>query len=105
MSRFSGKEIILFILCVAIVVGIIFFGPFVIMNYWNWFMVPATGFPQISYWLAFGLNMFVGLLRAGQTASNTKKIDNIEDGFGTLIGYALGYLIFWGLGAWIHCGI
>ena len=46
MSRYSFKEIILFILCVAMVVGIIFFGPFVIMQYWNWFMVPATGFPS-----------------------------------------------------------
>lgn len=100
------KDVVFIILTIALVVAVVFFGPFVVMKFWNWFVVPATGFNEIGYWLAFGLNMLVSFVTAGSAANkNTTKVNNAEQLFGFVFAIAILYAIFLGIGAWVHCGI
>jgi hypothetical protein len=39
-----------------------FYTVFVLMQLWNWFAVPLLHVPEGSYWLMYGLNMFIGLI-------------------------------------------
>ena len=57
-------------------IGLDFYGALAVMLGWNWFMVPATGFPTISYGLSFGLVLFASLIHAMVSTSITKKDDD-----------------------------
>lgn len=56
-----------------------FYGALAFMSGWNWFVVPATGFPIISYGLAFGLALFISLIRSFAAGKETKATINVDD--------------------------
>jgi hypothetical protein len=39
-----------------------FYTVFVVMQLWNWFVVPLLNAPTASYWLIYGMSMLFGLL-------------------------------------------
>ena len=69
-------------------------GGFVAMKLWNGLIVPTFGLATLSYWQAFGLDVFVSFL--------TAKVGNKNDGYeGNQRVYLsiLATLLFWGLGS------
>jgi hypothetical protein len=38
------------------------YATFVLQQLWNWFLIPALHFSEISFWTMYGLHMFVALL-------------------------------------------
>src|ERR1043165_2834801 len=44
----------------AFVIGL--YASFVLQQLWNWFLVPALRVNEVSFWLMFGIQMFVGQL-------------------------------------------
>ena len=69
-------------------------GGFVAMKLWNGLIVPTFNLMTLSYWQAFGLDVFVSFL--------TAKIGNMNDGYeNNQRAYVsiIATLLFWGLGS------
>ena len=67
----------------------------VLMNLWNWFMVPL-GVMKVNLAMAFGLSLTISMFIDVKSNSNSDdKSSALCDFFGTIIGY----LIIWGIGA------
>lgn len=79
---------------IALMVFSIAMGGFVAMKLWNGLIVPTFGLMTLSYWQAFGLDLFVSFL--------TAKIGNKNDGYeNNQKAYVsiIAILLFWGLGS------
>lgn len=64
------------------------------MKLWNGLIVPTFGIMTLSYWQAFGLDLFVSFL--------TAKIGNKNDGYeNNQRAYLaiMSTLLFWGIGS------
>lgn len=78
----------------ALIVFTIALGGFVAMKLWNGLIVPTFGLVTLSYWQAFGLDLFVSYL--------TAKIGNKDDGYTSnqrVYLAIISTLLFWGLGS------
>ena len=51
------------ILFLVISIGLTFYQAFVFETIYNWFIPLATGWTPISYWLAFGISLFISFVR------------------------------------------
>lgn len=79
---------------IALMVFSIAMGGFVAMKLWNGLIVPTFGLMTLSYWQAFGLDLFVSFL--------TAKIGNKNDGYeNNQKAYVsiIVTLLFWGIGS------
>lgn len=79
---------------IALMVFSIAMGGFVAMKLWNGLIVPTFGLMTLSYWQAFGLDVFVSFL--------TAKIGNKNDGYeNNQRAYLaiISTLLFWGIGS------
>lgn len=79
---------------IALMVFSIAMGGFVAMKLWNGLIVPTFGLMTLSYWQAFGLDLFVSFL--------TAKIGNKNDGYeNNQKAYVsiIATLLFWGIGS------
>ena len=79
---------------IALIVFSMALGGFVTMKLWNGLIVPTFDIMTLSYWQAFGLDLFVSFL--------TAKIGNKNDGYdGNQRAYVsiVATLLFWGLGS------
>lgn len=82
------------LLSVALIVVSISLGGFVVMKLWNGLIVPTFNLDTLTYWQAFGLDVFVSFL--------TARVGNKNDGYeGNQRTYAsiIATLLFWGLGS------
>jgi hypothetical protein len=52
------------LLTLALIFVVPFFTAFVVQTLWNWFVAGALNASPLSYWHAFGLGLFIYLLRA-----------------------------------------
>lgn len=77
-----------------------FFDAFVLWKLWTWFIVPL-GVVHISYWHAYGLDVFFGLIAAGAVVYYGK--DQTEnDRFELIVGKAVGFAFALGAGYVAH---
>ena len=57
--------------CVSMVVGL--YTTFVLTVLWDWFASPALHVDHISFWMMYGLTMFIGLLGARNTFEDDRR--------------------------------
>jgi hypothetical protein len=99
---------LLFVLMFALVfdIGLWFLEAVVVMDLWNWFILPVTGF-KFGYWQMFGALLIPTVLCLGSSISNSiAKSDNEASDHAinvvvSIIMRTIFLLIFWGVGAWI----
>jgi hypothetical protein len=99
---------LLFVLILALVfdIGLWFLEAVVVMDLWNWFVLPVTGF-KFGYWQMFGALLIPTVLCLGASINNSiSKSDNDASGhaidvIASIIMRTIFLLIFWGIGAWI----
>lgn len=83
-------------------IGELFFSAFVLLKYWGWFIMPATGWNPINYWLAMGINATISLYKP---LSSSKKEQDCWDKLSEAIIWYILIGIFLGLGALISLGV
>jgi len=88
-------------LIIAVSVPITLLGGVVLSDHWRWFIVPTFNIPQITYLQAVGLMMVIGFFKIGlKTEKFTYDTEaHIASLFAQAVGYALIYLLSWGVGA------
>ena len=99
---------LLFVLIFALVfdIGLWFLEAVVVMDLWNWFVLPVTGF-KFGYWQMFGALLIPTVLCLGSAINNSiSKSDNDASNHAiniivSIIMRIIFLLIFWGIGAWI----
>ena len=108
----NGRILLVGILAIIFAIGFMFVMPLIVMNFWNWFIVPATNFNRIGYWLSMGIGMTVTLLVKGiSMASNKEKDDfssaeeKIYDFTVKVVGVYVSAAIIFGIGALVHLGV
>ena len=104
----SALDVILVILTIVGLIGLVFFEAFVLMKCWNWFVVPATGWNEIRYWLTFGISLTVTLLKGfkdNNSNDNDYSNNSCASAFGTVLVYYVVIALFLGVGALVHLGV
>lgn len=99
---------LLFVLMFALVfdIGLWFLEAVVVMDLWNWFILPVTGF-KFGYWQMFGALLIPTVLCLGSSISKSiSKSDNDASDHAinvvvSIVMRTMFLLIFWGVGAWI----
>lgn len=56
------KDLFTLILGLVITFAISAFGAWLVMLLWNWVVVAIFGLPKLSFWLAWGLTLLIGLI-------------------------------------------
>lgn len=104
----GASNVILVILTVVGLIGLVFFETFVLMKCWNWFIVPATGWNEIEYWLTFGISLTVNLFK-GFTSNKYEETshsgNSCVSAFSTVVTYYVVIALFLGIGALVHLGV
>ena len=98
-----------FVIWLVLVVGGIFFGAFVGMTLFNWFVSPIINF-RVSYWHMLGLNLFIdyALLGVELALANkpNKEADNyISVNLAVPVANYIMLLAMWGIGALVVLGV
>lgn len=70
------KNVIL-LYCASMVVGL--YTTFVLMELWDWFVIPAFHLGAISFWAMYGLILIVSLFRSARGDIETEVRENIVD--------------------------
>ena len=83
------------LLLLPILVLAIFLNAYVILLFWNWFVVPL-GLKPVGYWHALGLSLFVSFIRGAdkeypKNAQGWKR--HCKGGYATLV--------FFGISGWL----
>lgn len=93
------------IVCFAIGVGDTFLNALYLMRMWAWFAIPASGgkLPELNYWLAFGVMMFLRFFVRG-TADSGRHYDTIEDVAWAVSGMVVAAILF-GVAALVRLGV
>lgn len=91
-------------------IGVLFFGSFVFMKLFNWFIPSITGWNEISYWMAFGVTIVTeSLLLVIEYKINGIYDDLIEDSIYDSIvkqiTVATTYGMMLGVGALVQLGV
>lgn len=73
----------------------------VLMFLWNWFIVPL-GAVSIGYWLALGIALTINTFLIMVKRDNGHKDEEFLESIGRNLGYIVGLLLIWGMGAIIH---
>lgn len=99
--------IISVVVALVLAIGSICLGGRVVCDMWNWFVVKATGWDEISYVVGVGLwVLFDGLFISNITTSIKNAIKTQENDYTSLaidISNILMLLLTWGVGAIVHC--
>ena len=91
-------------------IGVPFFGSFVLMKVYNWFIPSITGWGAITYWMAMGIDVVLSVLHVGLSFSlgrikgdtvDTDEYDSVAEPIVKVIIYA----ILLGIGALVQLGI
>lgn len=56
------KDLFTLILALVITLAMSAFGAWLVMLLWNWVIVAIFGLPKLSFWLAWGLTLLIGLI-------------------------------------------
>lgn len=100
---------LLFVFIFALVfdIGLWFLEAVVVMDLWNWFILPVTGF-KFGYWQMFGALLIPTVLCLSSSISNSisksdddDASDHVINVIASIIMRTIFLLIFWGVGAWI----
>ena len=112
MKEDLKKLLILLVISIVLVIGSICLGGKVIMDMWNWFVVPTTNFSTLTYPFAIGLWVLLdGMIISNITSSlrNTIKGGITDEESIQAISLNISSLVLmlftWGIGAIIHCCI
>lgn len=87
-------------------IGVLFFGGFVFMKLFNWFIPSITGWNEISYWVALGVTIVIETLlleieyKVNGVYDSLIK-ENISDGILRLELYGM----MLGIGALVQLGV
>jgi len=88
-----------FLLLPVLVAGIFLYA-FVLLLFWNWFVVPL-GLKPLVYWHALGLSLFVSFLR-GSADRGKEETRNAQDWKRTCKGGYVSLAFFWVSGWLVH---
>lgn len=90
----------------SLVIARSFLGAFVLLKFWEWFIMSPLGAPKITYPQAYGLDMCIGLIMlTGLTQATAKSDEEDEDGlkaFRWALVKACVYAIILELGFVVH---
>ena len=107
-----GLAIFAIVLVFAGAIALDFYGAFIIACAWQWFITPATGFPPIGYWNAFGLLLLFSFLVAMVTSNGKESKTEVESASelvvaiaGQWIGILIGMTLSFGIMALVHLGV
>ena len=107
-----GLAILAVVLVFAGSIALDFYGAFIVTCAWQWFVTPATGFPPIGYWNAFGLLLLFSFLVATATSGGKGDKTKVETPSelvaavaGKCIGTLIGMTVAFGLMALVHLGV
>lgn len=104
-SREDKPEMIVpLVFALILFTGNIFFAPFIFMQLYNWFVVPATGWIKISYWLAFGIVLLLDAIKTRVSAGNDKD-DDAAGLFTKALTQTGTLLLVWGIAALVQLGV
>ena len=56
------KDLFTLIFVIVITLAMSAFGAWLVMLLWNWVVVAIFGLPKLSFWLAWGLTLLIGLI-------------------------------------------
>lgn len=89
----------------AVAIGFTFLDALYFKLMWAWFVVPASGgrLPEINYWLAFGLMLFIHFFFKKSTEASKEK-DGLEN-LCTVIGVAVLDALLFGIAALVKLGV
>ncbi len=91
-------------------IGVVFFSSFVLMKVYNWFIPNITGWGEITYWMAMGIDVVLSVVNVGLGLSlsrikdNTVDTDDYDDIAESIIKVII-YAILLGIGALVQLGI
>lgn len=104
-SREDKPEMIIpLALALILFTGNIFLAPFIFMQLYNWFVVPATGWIKLSYWLAFGIVLVLDAIKINVSVDKDKDDDAV--GLFTKATIQTGtLLLLWGIAALVQLGV
>ena len=95
------------VLTIVLAIGSICLGGKVVCDMWNWFVVKATGWDEVSYVVGVGLWVLVdGLFISNITSSIKHSIESKESDYTNLtidFSHIIAILLTWGIGAIVHC--
>ena len=104
-SREDKSEMIIpLVIALILFTGNIFLAPLVFMQLYNWFVVPATGWIKIGYWLAFGISLLLDAVKT-RVSVNDDEADNAVGLFRKALIQTLTILAVWGVAALIQLGV
>ena len=106
LARLSKDQIVMksvftFLLAIVLSIPTTLLGGVVLSDFWGWFIQPTFGGPALSTLAAVGLMLTVSIFKIGIKGV---EMDGFEDAeiakaVATSFGYALVYLLIWGVGA------
>lgn len=100
----SKEDKIITAITLAVAIGFSFLDALYFKLMWAWFVVPASGgrLPEINYWLAFGLTLFICVFI--HSPAGAKKRDVLENLSFAISAEAVESLLF-GISALVRLGV
>lgn len=91
-------------------IGVPFFGAFVLMKVYNWFIPSITGWDVITYWMAMGIDIVISTIHCGlsfnvqRIKGATLKSDDVDDVAEPIVEVIV-YAVLLGIGALVQLGV
>lgn len=90
----------IFVLLLAF--GLMFYTAFIFMKIFNWFIPAFTGWPEINYWVAYGLTILISICK---NRVNNIKGHDMEDYLVAIVSEITTLSGFFGIAALLHLGV
>lgn len=85
-----------------LVFGLTFYTAFIFMKIFNLFVPAFTGWPEINYWVAYGLTLLIGLFKS---RVNNKISGDMSDYLAAILSEIVTLAISLGIAELIHLGV
>lgn len=82
--------------------GLMFYTAFIFMKIFNWFIPTFTGWPEINYWVAYGLTILISICK---NRVNNIKGEDMSDYISAILSEVTTLSIFLGIAALLHLGV
>lgn len=91
-----------FVIVLLLVLGLTFYTAFIFMKIFNLFIPAFTGWPEINYWVAYGLTLLIGLFKS---RVNNNTAQDMEDYLVAIVSEIVTLAISLGIAELIHLGV
>lgn len=91
-----------FVIVLLLVLSLTFYTAFIFMKIFNLFIPAFTGWPEINYWVAYGLTLLIGLFKS---RVNNNTAQDMEDYLVAIVSEIVTLSISLGIAELIHLGV